>query len=448
MSETTMGIDIGTTSVKGVVADGDGNVVARVRVPHELRITAPDRMEHDANQAWRRGPRKVWAKLGPLGPRAVAVSAMVPSLTSVDRRGRPLTPGLLYGDARGRAGGGASPDGGHEGVEFLRWSAEQAPQAAGFWPAPTVANHALSGEAVLDSMTAFTLTPLFGPGKWDEEACAQLGVETARLPRIANMGEVIGRVGDASLTAGGIDAMCEQIVAGADNDGDVLVLCGTTLITWAVESEWREVPGLWSIPHTAPGKFMIGGASNAGGLFLHWVQRLVGRPGRAEPLDPRRVPVFSPYIRGERTPFHDPDRRAVLDGLDLTHGPAAVLRAGYEAAGFVVRHHLELGGVHARRIVATGGGTKVPDWMQALADCTGLPVDVAAVPEGAALGGAFLARLATGLESSLDDAARWARTSHTVEPDPAWSAAVSDRYVRFREMAGAPSGGGRAGLPG
>jgi xylulokinase len=212
------------------------------------------------------------------------------------------------------------------------------------------------------------------------------------------------------------------------------VLCGTTLITWAVIPEWREVPGLWSIPHTAPGKVMIGGASNAGGLFLNWVDMLV-RATKDGHLDPHRVPVWTPYLRGERTPWHDPDRRGLLADLDLTHGPNAVRRAAYEAAGFVVRHHLDLAGVQARRIVATGGGTRDGAWMQALADCTGLPVDVAAVPEGAALGGAFLARLAAGLETSMNDAARWARTARTVEPDPAWSVPVDQRYELFRSLA-------------
>ena len=50
----------------------------------------------------------------------------------------------------------------------------------------------------------------------------------------------------------------------------------------------------------------------------------------------------------------------------------------------------------ARRIVAAGGGTRVDDWVQALADCTDLPVDVLAVPESGALGTAFLARVAAG----------------------------------------------------
>jgi xylulokinase len=197
--------------------------------------------------------------------------------------------------------------------------------------------------------------------------------------------------------------------------------------------------GLWSVPHLVPGKQQIGGASNAGGLFLTWVDQLIGSaPPGAPPLDPGRVPVWSPYVRGERTPFHDPDRRAVLDGLDLTHGPAALRRAAYEASGFVVRHLLDLAGAPVRRIVATGGGTRVEPWIQAISDATGSPVEVFGVPEGAALGAAFLGRLALGLESSMTDASRWARTERTVEPDPAWAGPMEERYARFRQLADRP----------
>ncbi|MEI4896653.1 hypothetical protein Q8G71_35780, partial [Klebsiella pneumoniae] len=53
----------------------------------------------------------------------------------------------------------------------------------------------------------------------------------------------------AVLAVGAVDALCEQIVAGADRDGDVLVLCGATLIVWTTISAARQVPGLWTIPH-------------------------------------------------------------------------------------------------------------------------------------------------------------------------------------------------------
>ena len=230
--------------------------------------------------------------------------------------------------------------------------------------------------------------------------------------------------------------MGEQLVAGADRDGDVMVILGTTLIVWVLHTGWREVPGLWTIPHLGglENKSFIGGASNAGGLFLNWALRLT-EPTSEEPT-PDRVPVWEPYVRGERTPYHDPDRRAVLRDLDLTHDAAAVRRAAYEASGFVTRQHIELAGVDAKRIVATGGGVRVREWVQALADCTGLPVDVVAVPEGAALGAAFMARVAAGLEPDMAAGARWARTAGTVDPDPAWAEPVASRYRRFRELAG------------
>jgi xylulokinase len=255
------------------------------------------------------------------------------------------------------------------------------------------------------------------------------------MPRVESMGAVVGQVhaGGAVLATGAIDALCEQIVAGADRDGDVLVMCGTTLIVWTTISEARQMSGLWTIPHTTPGKSQIGGASNAGGLFLGWVDRVVAQ---ADPtaVTPGRIPVWSPYLRGERSPFHDPDRRGVLEALDLTHDAAALRRAAYEASGFVVRQLIELSGAPVARIVATGGGTRVGPWLQAIADATGRPVEVSAVAEGAALGAAFLARMAVGLETTIADAARWVRTERVVEPDPAWAAAVEDRYQRFLDL--------------
>jgi xylulokinase len=243
----------------------------------------------------------------------------------------------------------------------------------------------------------------------------------------------------AVLAIGAVDAVCEQIVAGADRDGEVLVLCGTTLIVWTTVSAARQVPGLWTIPHTDAGMSKIGGASNAGGLFLDWVDRVV-RPGDPGAVAPGRVPVWSPYIRGERNPFHDPDRRAVLDALDLTHDAASLRRAAYEASGFVVRQLIELSGASVSRIVATGGGTRLRPWMQAIADATGRPVAVSAVAEGAALGAAFLARMAAGLETTIADATRWASTDRVVDPDPGWAKPIEDRYQRFLELGNRGSG--------
>jgi xylulokinase len=173
-------------------------------------------------------------------------------------------------------------------------------------------------------------------------------------------------------------------------------------------------------------------------LFLNWARAVAGaKEGDVPPVDdPSNVPVWLPYVRGERTPLHRNDLRASLHGLDLTHTPSHVVRAAYEAAGFVVRHHLDLAGdlIAPQRIVATGGGARVDPWVQALADCTGLPVDIVAVPEGGALGAAFIARCVAGLDAQMSDGARWAKIDRRVDPDPRWAAAADERYRTFREL--------------
>ncbi|MGH9291159.1 MAG: xylulokinase [Acidimicrobiales bacterium] len=435
--DLTIGIDIGSSALKAVAADESGRVVAKVRLQSHLGLPTSDQMEHDARRAWRLAPRRalraLWSE-GARSPRAICVAGMVPSIAPVDDGGVPCGPGLLYGDTRGAVPPkltalpvGRAPD-------LVRQASASCPGAAGYWPVQAVANKAIAGVGAIDVTTAIAMTPLFNGAVWDPQVCASAGAEISQLPEIVGLGEPIAKIDGAVVASGIVDTLAEQIVAGASEVGDVLVICGTTLVIWSVTDRWQEISGLWTVPHTVPGRTLIGGASNAGGLFIDWATRLTGAAGRA--VDPASIPVWAPYPRGERTPLHDYARRASLIGLELAHDRAAVRRAAFEAAGFVVRQHIDLSGVAARRIVVTGGGSARPEWVQALADCTGLPVDLAAVPECAALGAAFVGRIAAGLERDLGDASRWASIGGRVEPDPRFEEHASRRYEVFRQLVG------------
>src|ERR1700676_3017205 len=474
----TIGVDVGTTSVKAVAVDGRGTVVARTRGAHKVVTPSAELREPDVARAWRRGPRRAFADVSSEldGPAAgVVVTSMVPSITAVDGRARPLLPGLLYGDARaaevaGRAeatglagvaglGGAAGPGdtGGvdrrqsaerYQGRRMLAWAVGQRPGARGYWNCQATATHALTGVPAVDQATATSFGGLYDGAGWDKEALHDLGVDEAQLPVVGGMGQRMGTVpGSPTVFAGGsIDAFCEQIVAGANRPGDVLVIFGATLIVWVVAEEWRDVPGLTTLPNIMAGQGMIGGPSNAGALFAHWARSMTGGSSRRagptaaeapeprRPGDPTRVPVWLPYLRGERTPFHDATLRSSVHGLDIAQGPDALLRAAHEASGFVVRRIIDRSGFEATRVLATGGGSRSLPWMQAVADATGLPVDTVAVSEGAALGAAFLARMAAGLETSFDAADAWARVGRRIEPDPAWATAADRRYERFQSL--------------
>ena len=95
--------------------------------------------------------------------------------------------------------------------------------AFGYWPAQAVANFALSGEPSLDTDTASSAYPLFDGNVWTSPALAEAGARPDQFPRVSVNGAPVGKVGDAVLGASSIDAMGEQLVAGADRDGDVLV---------------------------------------------------------------------------------------------------------------------------------------------------------------------------------------------------------------------------------
>lgn len=438
----TIGIDVGTTATKAVAADETGTIVARTRRAHELRAPRPGLLEHDAADAWRRGPRRAWRDVRDSGvPQAACVAAMVPSLTAVDRGGVPFGPGLLYGDARGQAIAGLPPVGNEEWLGFLRHLAGLHPAAAGFWPAQTVANHALAGEAALDTATAVAALPLLGGAGWDGALCREIGVRLEQLPRLVAGWEAAADIDGVPLGAGIPDGLAELTTAGATEVGDVIVTLGSTLLCWIVSDGPEEVDGLWTIPHVAPDRCLVGGPSNAGGLFWDRVRAMLGDPpaGRdfdaaLAALDPGDLPLWLPSIHPERTPVAGNAPTASLLGLEATHGRAHLYRSALETAGFVVRRHIHVAGITPRRIVATGGGTVVAPWMQALADCTGLAVHVGAVPENAALGAAFAARLVAGLETDLAAGARWAATSRIVEPDPRWKEPAEARYVRFETL--------------
>jgi xylulokinase len=469
----TAGVDIGTTSVKAVLADEDGHIVERSRLQSKLVIGPAGRFEHEAMTTWWDTPRVALQRvLAHRSARAVSVSAMMPSVAAVDAGGRPLGAGLLYGDGRGNQRGSADPTASDEMAELSGWAARHAPLATGYWPAQAVANASFGGEGVTDLASAFATGPLFDGSGWSPAACEAAGFLPAQLPRVAVFGEAIGHVGPDALGqplsggervvlgAGSVDGLCEQLVAGTVNDGDVLIGLGSTLVVWLTVPGWPpDVPHLWKVPHLVGGKAMMGGASNAGGIWADWVDRVV-RPGSLagegevpgggdgggggdghDAYDrPDGVPLWWPWAKGERVPWHDRSLRIGLADADLDHGPAALRRAAFEATGFVVRHILELAsasGTAPRRFVVSGGGTRNRDWLQAIADVLGEPVTPMAVAESAALGAAFLARMALGLESSLDDAVRWARWSAPVEPHAGRAAAAGERYQRW--CAGLPT---------
>ena len=447
----TVGIDIGTSSVKAIAADDDGNVVARARVPHQFRVPTPGPLRarrRSRRGATVRGPRSPRSRPRSTAPRARRERRGDGAVAHRGRRRRRARCSRACSTA---TSAGALPSGerrepgGERRAAQLRAldGASRRPTPPGSGPRRRSPTTRSRGEAVLDTSTAATAYPavrLHRLGR--RRSCRGVGARVEQFPRLVPTGGSAARMratgsdGRRRSASGCIDALAEQLVAGADNDGDVLVILGTTLIVWAVTDERRRrYPGYWTIPHTAAGEAARRRTEQRGRAVLRLGDAPARRHRRAG-ASPGRVPVWAPYPRGERTPLHDPDRRARarrprphprrgrgpprrVRGVGVRHPPGARRRAR----------------AHRRRRRAGSSRPAAASW--STSGCRPSPTPpgsrstVWRVPEGGALGSAWLARIAAGLEEpmAMTEGRRWARVGRTVEPDPAWVEPVA-RTVR------------------
>lgn len=113
---------------------------------------------------------------------------------------------------------------------------------------------------------------------------------------------------------------------------------------------------------------------------------------------------FLPYLAGERTPHMDPSLRGSFSGLTLRHTWRHMARAVMEGVVFALFDGLELMrdlGANFEQVIASGGGTRHPLWLQLQADVFGLAVRTTQTPEAAAFGAALIAGVGAGVFENI-----------------------------------------------
>jgi xylulokinase len=100
VSGLLLGVDVGTSSSKGVLARPDGEVVATAQREHELSLPRPGWAEHDAEEVWWEDFVSICDELLEQADdrvAAVCASGIGASLLPADEAGQPLRPAILYG---------------------------------------------------------------------------------------------------------------------------------------------------------------------------------------------------------------------------------------------------------------------------------------------------------------------------------------------------------------
>ncbi|MBB5789550.1 FGGY-family carbohydrate kinase [Jiangella mangrovi] len=426
------GVDIGTQSVRVLISDDTGRVLAlgSAGLTSDRRSPGGRRHEQDPHQWWHAvgaASRQALAGLPPRQRRspvgAVAICSTSGTVLLTDERGAPITPALMYDDARAvgelsrlrerlRAGGSGAPHAEPDASVQLSWalpkidwllrrqattgrcpgyvahSADVVAAALVGHRVPTDSSHALkSGYDVVEE-------------RWDPQLLDAAGVDAGRLPSVVPPGTRLGTVTAASsahtglpagtpVVAGMTDGCAAQIAAGALSPGSWNSVLGTTLVLKGVSAALIDDPAGAVYSHRHPdGGWLPGGASNvgAGAVAEEFADDdLDVLAAEARRFEPAGAVVYPLTARGERFPFVRPD--ATRFELGTTTTRAERYAAVVQGVAYVERLCFErLGGLGADvsgDVTITGGATRSAYWNQLRADVLGRPLALPRTPEPA-----------------------------------------------------------------
>lgn len=449
-----IGLDVGTQGARALAVSAGGRLVGGGASELHSRREGI-RHEQDPRQWWRAVAAACRAALAGVAPervRGVATCATSGTVLLVDGAGAPLTPGLMYDDARA-AEQAARIDatcalgqrmGAAWALPKLVWMLDEWPELARgarlAHQADVVTRRLVGHPVSSDSSHALKTGYDQLREAWPRRVLDELGVPEALLPDVVRSGSLLGEVcaraaaettipAGTPVIAGMTDGCGAQFAAGALREGRWNSVLGTTLVLKGWCARLVRDPGGVLYCHRAPDAgWLAGGASStgAGVLAAGFPARDLDELGRrAEAFERTSVLAYPLVSRGERFPFAAADAEAFMLGEPADEGEhfAALL----QGIAFVERLCFDyvdlLGASTAGELTLTGGATRSRYWCQLRADVLGRPVRLVEHAE-AAFGMAILAASAGRDAAAVADG--MVRTREVVEPR-------LDRVERFVE---------------
>ena len=467
-------IDVGTSGLRAAIVRPDGNVDALHHVRFPPSTPFPGLVEFDAAAmaaAVLEVAHRTLAEAGPVD--AVGITAQRASTVLWDAAtGEPLGPGLGWQDlrtvlacitARAEHGIGVAPN---QTATKAQWLLDQHdPDRSRDLRIGTVDSWiawVLSGGRLhITDHTNAAVTGLLRADAtgWDERACDALRVPVSMLPSIVDTSGVVGEatalpgaprlaalVGDQQASLVGQGCVRPGMAKVTFGTGGMLDLCtGADAPLRAGRGDAGTFPIVaWSRNGITWGveAIMLSAGSNVDWLVddLGIIDSPAASHDVASQCESSDGVVYVPALMGLGTPWWDYGARGTMLGITRGSGRPQIVRAVLEGVAHRGADLVEAAerdtGLSAKALRIDGGMSRNPTFVQALADASGRPVEVSRHTEATTVGAGFLAGLAVGTWSSLDEVGAAWQPSHVVAPAGSadrdrWAAAVerSRRWI-------------------
>ena len=474
-----IGVDLGTSAVKLLLMDQDGNVVNIVSREYPLYFPNPGWSEQKPEDWWEQTKAGIRQLVEPVDSSLVAgisFGGQMHGLVILDDQDRVIRPAILWNDGRT----GKQTDylnqvivketlskytaniafAGFTAPKIL-WVKENEPENFSrvckiMLPKDYLA-YCLTGVHCCDYSDASGMLLLDVQHKcWSEEMLEICGIRKEQMPELFESYEKVGTLKpevakelglseNCIVAAGAGDNAAAAVGTGTVGDGQCNVSLGTSGTVFISSKEFGVDPNnaLHAFAHSDGHFHLMGCILSAASCNKWWMDEIIGTEDYAKEQEPivklgENHVFFLPYLMGERSPHNDPNARGTFIGMTMDTSRADMTQAVLEGVAFAIRDSFEIAkslGIQIERTKICGGGAKSPLWRRIIANVLNVKVDRIASEEGPALGGAMLAAVADGTFASVEDAAgKIVKIIETIEPEPELAAKYDRQYQKFAKI--------------
>jgi gluconokinase len=482
LRELVMGLDIGTTSVKAVIFDITGKLIAEAEELITTYYPEPEWAEQNPKEVEGSSIKVMKEVVAKANVRqdellTVGISCAMHSLICVDKNDEPLSQMLIWSDGRSsiqadkllqteghdiflRTGTPIHPMSPLVKLLWMKENGYEAYQKAAYFM--TMKEFLLQkwfGERVIDySMASSTGLMNVKALDWDDAVLEIAGVTREQLSAIVPPTKVLTHIDDTiaeeigispqlPFTVGAADGQLANLGNGSIAHGEVNVSVGTSgairqFMKGANVNNKRETFTYAFTDDTS----IIGGPTNNGGIALQWLKDLLEFDGtydefvaRAEQVDAGADGIiFLPYVNGERAPIWNQQAKGNFYGLSIGHKKEQLIRAVLEGITFNIYQigkSLEAVAGKPQKISVNGGLTKSSLWVQIMADVFGKEIYLSDTHHNAAWGAAWTALVGIGKVESFEAIKENMPAEKVIQPNMENHAVYMEIYDKYEQIA-------------
>ena len=476
-----IGIDLGTSAVKLLLMDGEGNIRNVVSRDYPLEFPQPGWSQQNPED-WRRavleGIPELLTGFDAGKVAGIGAGGQMHGLVVLDKDDNVIRPAILWNDGRtAKQVDYLNNEIGKEKLSKLTaniafagftapkilWMRENEPELfakiAKIMLPKDFINYILTGVHCTDYSDASGMLLLDVEHKrWSKEMLELCGITEAQMPRLFESYEAVGTLlpdiakelglpKSVVVCAGAGDNAAAAVGTSTVGEGACNISLGTSGTVFISSERFGVDPhnALHAFAH-ADGHYHLMGCMLSAASCNKWLMEDIFQTSdyageqkdiTLDKLGNNHV-YFLPYLMGERSPINDTNARGTFTGMTMDTSRSDLTQAVLEGVAFAIRDSFEVAkslGIPIDRSKICGGGAKSPLWKTIMANVLNIQLEVPESEQGPGMGGAMLAMVACGLYPSVADAcAKLVRTAETISPDPAIAARYEERYQQFKEI--------------